>query len=77
MITDVKKAALILDLHNAQKETYVKYVLELIEILINDARVDNDTVPVENFRLNQGEIKGLVRLKEHIVRGLPGVQKVQ
>jgi hypothetical protein len=75
MITNRKKAEIIVDLHGAQKDPMVKSVLELIEIMIIEARLENDTANVDSFRLNQGEIRGLSRLSECIMRGLPGMQK--
>lgn len=75
MFANRDKATLIAELCGAQRENSIQNVLKLVEILINDARVDNDTVSPDNFRLNQGEIRGYNRLKEYILRGIPSVQK--
>lgn len=75
MITNRPKAELIVELCGSQQEQSIKKVLKLLEILIQEVRVDNDTAGPDTFRINQGEIRGYMKLKEHIERGLPAVNR--
>ncbi len=75
MNTNRPKAELIVELCGLQKEHSVQKVLKLIDILVQEVRVDNDTVGVDAFRVNQGEIRGYQKLQDHILKGLPSVQQ--
>ena len=71
MFANRDKAALILEISGHRNESTCKNVLKLLEILLSEVRLDNDTADESNFRINQGEIKGYLTLKDYIERGLP------
>jgi hypothetical protein len=75
MLTNRLLAELVTDLHNGEKDPQVQNVVKLAEILIAEARIDNDTATPERVLKNQGKIEGFLSLVMYIQRGLPGVQK--
>jgi len=65
-------AALIQELFNRQHEEAIQKVLQLVEIIIDDARTKNDEeVDPTLFHQNQGVIKGMKTLNRYIIKGLP------
>jgi hypothetical protein len=70
-MTNPEKGKLILELSAGKDDLMVKKTMDLVDILINEVRVDNDTAQKDDFLRNQGEIRGFNRLKEMILRGLP------
>ena len=77
MLTNRVLAELVVELHGAQKDPQVMNVLKLVDVMISETRIDNDTAAPDVVLRNQGKIAGLSGLKQFIERGLPGVQKAQ
>lgn len=76
MISDKVKAGLIFEISGHKGEVMCTNLLKLLEILIQEVRVNNDTAGPETMRLNQGEIAGYMKLQDYIERGLPGAIKI-
>ena len=76
MLANREKATLILEICGSQKENSIKNVLKLLDILIQEVRIDNDTADEVQFRTNQGEIKAYRTLKDYIERGIPSVNRI-
>lgn len=70
-----EKALLIGELHAAMYEPVVEKVLQLIDVLVSEARIDNDEAEKDAVLKNQGQIRGLMLMKTHILRGLPNFQE--
>lgn len=68
---DKDKRAIIFYLHENMASPYLQNVLSLLEILIHEARVSNDTADGAAVINNQGIIQGYQRLKDYIVKPLP------
>jgi hypothetical protein len=75
MIADNKKATLIIELNASKTDERVRNLLSLIDILVTETRLENDTAEGNELYRNQGKIQGLVDLQESIIRGLPATQK--
>lgn len=71
MLANKAKAELISELCGAQKDHVCQNLFKLLEILISEARLDNDTAEENIIYRNQGKIQGFLELKESITRGLP------
>ena len=71
MLQSPNKAALIFELHANKDTPIVKSVLSLAEVMIQDAREDNDTANLDTVKANQGAIVALKILLAYINRGLP------
>lgn len=71
MQQDREKAVLITEISGSQNDNTIKNVVKLLDLLIQEARLDNDTADETRVRVNQGEIKAFVKLREYILRGLP------
>lgn len=72
MFQNKKKIELIAELNAMRTEFSMSKTIELLDILISETRIENDTVEESNIKFNQGKIEGYTRLKEYIERGLPG-----
>ena len=72
---DQVKAELIIEISGARNEGTCVKILKLLDILIDETRMDNDRAEETAFRWNQGKIQGFLELKELIERGLPGSYK--
>ena len=51
----------------------LKSLLELLVLLIDEVRVQNDTVPKDELGANQGEIRAYQKLIDLLARPLPNV----
>jgi hypothetical protein len=71
MYTNIKKSDLITELHEHRSESTCTAVLSLLDILITESRLENDTARIRKVLKNQGKIEGFVELRDHILRGLP------
>ena len=65
-------AIAIIRLNNMRNEPACVQVLEVLDLLVAEAREDNDEAGMDKFQKNQGMIAAYKILKEYIVRGLPG-----
>ena len=65
------KAELIIEISASRNEATCQKVLRLLDIIINETRIDNDRADGRDFVVNQGKIQGFLELKENIERGLP------
>lgn len=72
MLPNAQKAALIFEISGHKGDVMCQNILRLLEILIQEVRVDNDTAPAEIVVKNQGKLYAYTLLQEYIVRGLPG-----
>lgn len=72
MQTNREKAVLIIEINAAQTTPAIISILKLLDILIREARIRNDAASPNEVLVNQGGIRAMVDLKEHIQRGLPG-----
>ena len=71
MLNNKVKAEVIFELSGARGDSMCQNFLKLLDILIEEARIENDTTCPEDFRLNQGQIKAYKTIKDHIEKGLP------
>lgn len=71
MLHKREKAELIVKIHEAENDQNVISIMKLIDILVQEHRIDNDTATYEGVMRNQGSITALDGLKEWITRGLP------
>jgi hypothetical protein len=76
MLTNKVKAELILELYGSQSDNSMRNLVKLLDILISETRLDNDTAELDGVKRNQGEIKAYSTLKEFILRGLPSANRV-
>lgn len=51
-----------------------KPVLDLIDVLINETRIDNDTAQGRQFLMNQGKVAAYMQLRAYIVKPLGGIE---
>ena len=65
------KAELIMEISGAKNEATAQRILKLLDIVINETRIENDRAEEKEFLRNQGKIQGFLELKENIERGLP------
>ena len=75
MLRNKEKAVAIANIHGLKQESAGMKVLNLLDILIDELRKDNDTVDSVFLQRNQGEIRAYLQLKEYIERGTPEIQK--
>lgn len=69
-----EKWALIQDISTGYRtERGVNLILKLLDILIEETRVENDTIPKEQLEYNQGKIAACRALKENIEKGIPNL----
>jgi hypothetical protein len=71
MLRNKQKAVAIFEFHGLKTESSGKKIITLLDLLIDEVRVSNDTVADGNLKINQGEIKAYMQLKEYLERGLP------
>lgn len=71
MITNKEKAELIISISSLQSAPVVQSIVKLIDIFIDEARIDNDTADINVVKRNQGGIALLSTLKDYIQKGLP------
>jgi hypothetical protein len=71
MLNNKLKAQAIHDLHGIKAESAGGKLSTILDILINEARVANDTATEAEIKINQGEIKAYLKLKEYLERGIP------
>lgn len=76
MLANREKGILIIDICGKQNESGIQNILKLLDILIQEVRLDNDTADDVQFRTNQGQIKAYLTLKEYILRGLPAINRL-
>ena len=76
MLANREKAILIIEVCGKQKENGIQNVLKLLDILVQEVRLDNDTADEVQFRTNQGEIKAYLALKGYIEHGIPSVNRI-
>lgn len=77
MFANKEKAELIMEVYGSQRDNSMQNMIKLIDLLIQEARVDNDVADTTVFLQNQGKISGYSVLKEYIERGLPALSKVR
>ena len=70
-MSDQPKAKLILNLYCSQFDNSIRNLIQLLDVLIAELRLDNDTADIDGVRRNQGEIKAYNTLREFILYGLP------
>lgn len=75
MIINRNKAELVIDIYGAQKDLVCQKIVELIDILIDETRIENDTADSNSVLRNQGMIKAFNNLKDYIRQGLPTAQR--
>ena len=75
MIHNKLKAQAIIDLHTLKTEQAGSKLLTILDLLILDLRLANDTVDKERLKINQGEIKGYLQLRDYLNNGLPNITK--
>ena len=73
MHSNKEKLTAISELHGSVGAPAVQSILKLIDISIDEVRLMNDEATATEFVVNQGEIKGLKKLKEYIEKGLPSI----
>lgn len=66
------KAVLIAEVHTAKNDPAMKSMLKLIDFLIDETRVLNDTAEENDVYRNQGAILALSALREYVLRDMPG-----
>lgn len=71
MFINRPKAELIIDIFAAQKDNSVRNIMRLLDVLIDETRISNDSVEGNEIYRNQGKIQAYQALKEIIERGLP------
>ena len=74
MFRNKEKLELIFEISTHKGEPLCKSIAKLLELLINEVRVMNDTASDNDYRINQGEIRGYSRLLDYIEKGLPKTQ---
>ena len=75
MIINQRKTELILNLYGSQSDNSIRNLIQLLDILITELRLDNDTAEPDEVKCNQGGIKAYSTLKEFIQRGLPSANR--
>lgn len=63
------KAVAISEFNSLQFTDAGQKIMTLLDIMLYDYRVDNDTASVESFRVNQGRIDTVLQLKAYLERG--------
>lgn len=71
MFINKPKAELIIEIFAAQKDNSVRNIMKLLDVLIDETRISNDSVEGNDIYRNQGKIQAYQALKEIIERGLP------
>jgi hypothetical protein len=69
------KAEIIAHLFASRKENTCQTLIKLIDMMVNEFRVDNDTAEGNVVLKNQGAIEVLNDLKDKIERGQPNMIK--
>jgi hypothetical protein len=67
-LANPQRAAAIAEFGGLKFEDAGRKILNLLEIQIDLLRKDNDTAKGEEVLWNQGEIRGLIRLKSYLER---------
>jgi hypothetical protein len=75
-IMNAPKAEIIAFLYSVRNEASVRALLNLLDIMINDLRIDNDTAERDDVFRNQGGIDVLKELKDKLTRALPTIPKI-
>lgn len=75
MIHNKLKAQAIFDLHTLKTEQAGGKLLVILDLLILELRLANDTVDKERLQINQGEIKAYTQLRDYLNNGLPNITK--
>jgi len=75
MLANREKAVLVIEICGAQMTAPIQNVLKLLEILIQETRIDNDTADADTVKRNQGGIAKLSEVREYILRGIPSMNK--
>ena len=76
MLTNKERAAAIHNFHGLSADHSGAKIRILLDILITDLRIDNDTADDIHFKWNQGEIKGYLQLRDYLDRGIPEGKKI-
>jgi len=72
MYANQEKATLIAELNGAKDSPMCKSLLSLLSLLIQEARIANDTAVSLEVVSNQGKIGAYSDLKDIILKGNPG-----
>jgi len=67
------KASLIAQIHEHRSEMTCSMILNLLDLLTLETRIDNDRADPQTVLKNQGKIAAYLELKDCIVRGLPSL----
>lgn len=65
------KAEAIFEFSGLQGGPAGKMVLRLLDLLIEEVRRENDTVPPGEVLRNQGKIAAWTQMRDYLVRGIP------
>ena len=68
-----EKWALVQDIHQLRAERGIMVLLKLLDTMIDEIRLENDSVAKEQLEYNQGKIAVCRALKENIEKGLPTI----
>lgn len=71
MLLNKDKAELITNIFNSKQTPVSQNIILLINTLVEETRVDNDTADEDTVKRNQGGIAHLMILKDYILKGLP------
>lgn len=63
-----KKAELVSNFKGLKHQEAGFTVLELLNLLINDLRIDNDTADINMVLRNQGRLAALIELRDYLER---------
>jgi hypothetical protein len=69
------KAVLIAEVHTAKNDPAMKSMLKLIDFLIDETRILNDTAEGNDVYRNQGAILALRALLDYALRDMPGTNQ--
>jgi len=75
MLANREKAVLVIEICVSQATAPIQNVLKLLDILIQETRIDNDTADADGVKRNQGGIAKLLEVREYILRGIPSMNK--
>ena len=76
MFSNRPKAELIVVISGARNEEICQNMLKLLDLLIQEVRVENDTAEENVILRNQGKVQAYTGLKEIIERCLPSANRL-
>ena len=75
ILVDRPQAELIAAVYTAKNTDLAQNVVKLIDLLVQELRIDNDTAEGSSVLKNQGGIEALNDLKDKFDRGQPNMKK--